>query len=286
MQAATTKGKKVLALLALLLALMGLGASAAAPLPDASRESLVRSGAAQSNEFTAESIPGWREALPGPTGAYGPAGLLVDAARNTFETVKNENPQNNNQTWAELARHNEAGVETGRWYVNPKTLPPGSCAPGVPACGWKIDAVANYYTGTGVYVAMTVHTYGTTVRERDVQGRVIPNIFTYDPAELQRTGAEGAYDPIAAQQECEPVDYALIRQIVREEAANAATLVINNMISKSRAALQQEGVLTLANVHDSYGLYLRFVESTYEQAGKVLDERGIFRLTPTPTPAP
>lgn len=73
----------------------------------------------------------------------------------------------------------------------------------------------------------------------------------------------------------EPVDYDKIKQIVKVEVDAAKTLIIANMISKTKAAIDEANVLTLANIYTSDGLYQRFVDTTSEEVIKALKSYGV-----------
>jgi hypothetical protein len=65
----------------------------------------------------------------------------------------------------------------------------------------------------------------------------------------------------------------IVTRVIRAEEARQTTEINNGMVARVKQAINELGVLTLNNIYTSYGLWRRFVETTYEQCKKVIDER-------------
>lgn len=278
--------KRIGALMLLLAAVLLLtGAGSAVSTPYASTLRVV---SAQSNEFTAVSIPGWAEALPGATGAYGATSSLNDAHGNSFVAVKNEDPGNNNTTWVEIARYSPQpnSVETGRWFVNPGTVTVNGVTEPT-----KIDGVGTFYSGNNVIVDMSVHALGN-VRIRDVQRWIIEGIFVNAPGFSQTAGGPNAYQPIPqAPAECVPINYGTIQNMITTAKNDTVRQLEGDMPQIISNTLAIKKVLTEANTKDY--LYQFVLDREYEVFSHNapgywdwLNRQIAMSPTPTATPHP
>ena len=180
-------------------------------------------------------------------------------------------------------RRNAAGQTTGNWDVRVGSI--GGIA-------HKADGLSLVISGPNVLVLLTSHAVNEGPRIMALWGAEIDAVAVPYPDGVRATGKSGASvsggstssDCPSVTEITASVTAAMSPMIDAKLAAFVGTLR-PNILQKVNEALDQRGVLTLANIHDSDGLYLRFRETTYEQVGKVLDERGIYRIR-TPTPAP
>lgn len=265
----------ILALLAAMLVLMG-----ASNATSAQYGAMDASVSAQSNEFTAVSIPGWVEALPGATGSYGDVSNLNDASGNSFVTLKNEDPRNNNTTWAEIAKYSPLpnSVELGRWFINPGTVTVNGITEPT-----KIDSVSTFWSGTGLMVDLSVHAIGNT-RIRDAQRYIIPNVFNSTGLALQ-AGGPNAYQPVPqAPQECTPINYNTIQSMITTAKNDTVRELKAAMPEIMATAIASNKVLTEGNTKNY--LYQFVLDREYEVFARNIPGFWDYAKTVVPTPRP
>lgn len=146
--------------------------------------------------------------------------------------------------------------------------------------GHKVDKAAIHRSGANLVVGMITHdAVSADPRSIRVELAQVPNVYVVRPGEELEEGGAGAFQPTGGTEV--EIDYDRIASIVADKVNAAQTLIINNMLSKAKAALTQEGVLTLGNVYTSDGLYQRFKDTTKEECTKALVD---YRVAREPQP--
>lgn len=202
---------------------------------------------------------------------------MVDAAGNRFSLLGMAQPGAGNTTFLVLKKIYPNGtVEEWRF------LPSGN---------QKIDKCNLLRSGNDVIVeAITHEITSTKPRRLEKQTGVVLDVFiTTTSFEAEESGA-GAWMPGSGGGGGE-MDPEQLRPIIREEiraALGLAPASVNlkqefsgsptgnyrqALEDKARDCIREDGVITLNNIYSSAGLYQRFVETTYEQVMKGLNEK-------------
>lgn len=224
-------------------------------------------------EYQAAPIPDTVEVLGGTRGAYGDVSHKVDANSELIMVFANENTANANETWAEVHEYNTAGTPIGLYFVNPSP-------------GFKIDSIEVAYSCPNVKVAMTTHSYVGS-RTKQVEMGTVPGIFACGQGGqvgmIMKEGGAGAYQPEPGIGGNGGPTLEEIRAVVHEEVDDALHTIVDNMIPKTKLALQQEGVLTERMFFGDQGSYSVWRQLTDTSFTGSLGALQAYFATPTPT---
>jgi hypothetical protein len=207
----------------------------------------------------------FQDQLPGARGSYRCNETAVDAAGNHYFIYGDENTDNSNITPINVKKYAPNGVLLGHWVEN---LPHPH----------KVDFLSASHSGQELVIDALTHTY-EGVRIKAMCSIRINVGFVTTPQFEAEVGGPDAFVGNGGEPQGEPgmtkqefID--ALKNPSDELTVQLGKLMKNNARIAIDFELNEEGVLDMDNVHSSYGLWRRFVESTYEQVGKVLDERG------------
>lgn len=167
--------------------------------------------------------------IQGQGDTFTDADHVTDGAANRFVAY---GEQLGNETWATIRRIAPNGTVTGMWTV-------------FPTDNHKIDEVTLAHSGDVLLVLLTTHEI-VSVKPRSIriESAAIPGVYAVRAGQEAEEGASGAFQPEGEPGGGVEVDYEQIKQIVKVEVDAAKKLIIDNMISKTTAAIEQKRVVT------------------------------------------